>query len=518
MEPRPIRYTRRMTLLSLVVMLLPSALAQAEVPPPNRLVDWAAALEADTPGTRVGMIAEASGAAPLAIDVWDGVRWVRAREVFREADARVLIADLGQPTTSARLRSKDADRVRSLDWDLFTPVPEPRSDRRVVSRSVLPTELVAAGVVSRAEWGAAATECTSTEDDWYRMAIHHTAGGQTYGGTVEGTVRVLQSYSMSGGEYCDIPYQYLVGYDGTLYEGRPYGYTSGATGGGNNDGNVAVCFLGCYDSGGCSSPDAVTEEMMDHGQELVQTLVALHDIPSDTDSIRGHRDWPGNATACPGDWLYARLDELRADLLPTWAGTFSSQTFPLAYEGAVTLVEGETATGSITLVNSGSGSWTPGVTFLAPTPRDVASPFADASWVSTTRAATVGASTATGGAGSFSFALHAPDAPGEYTLTFGLVQEGVAWFADDGGPADDLLQVRVVVTAAPIEDTDTPVEDTDTDGSVDDPDRPATDGANALSPGERVALSALGCGCAATPPAPWLVGLGVALLVARRRR
>jgi hypothetical protein len=75
-----------MTLLSLIVMLLPSALARGEVPPPNRLVDWLAPLEAETPGTRVGMIAEASGAARLA-----------------------------------------ADRVRSLDWDLFIPVPEPRN-------------------------------------------------------------------------------------------------------------------------------------------------------------------------------------------------------------------------------------------------------------------------------------------------------------------------------------------------------------------------------------------------------
>ena len=67
------------------------------------------------------------------------------------------------------------------------------------------------------------------------MAIHHTAGSQTYGGTVEGSVRALQAYAFSTGEYCDIPYQFLVGYDGSLWEGRPYDYYSGATGGGNNE-------------------------------------------------------------------------------------------------------------------------------------------------------------------------------------------------------------------------------------------------------------------------------------------
>lgn len=306
------------------------ALAQAalpvDVPPEHRLTDWGAALRTGG-GERVAMIVEATDEGPLRVEVLDGARWKPLREVFQLEGTRVMVADLDARRTEIRLRSPDRDRIRSVDWDLFTPVRERRGPPRGERRASLPSELVAIGVVSRAGWGAADTTCTSTEDDWYRMAIHHTAGTQTYGGSVQGAVQVLQSYSMSGGEYCDIPYQFLVGYDGSLWEGRPYGYYSGATGD-NNDGNIAVCFLGCYHPSDCpnGAGDAVTEAMVDGGQLLVQTLAGLHAISSDSDAIRGHRDWPGNSTACPGDWLYDRLDDLREPLGPDWAATLVSSS------------------------------------------------------------------------------------------------------------------------------------------------------------------------------------------------
>jgi hypothetical protein len=121
-----------------------------------------------------------------------------------------------------------------------------------------------------------------------------------------------------GEGFCDVPYQFLVGYDGSLWEGRPYDYYSGATGGGNNDGNIAISFMGCYDGTACNvGPHPATDEMMDAANVLVQTLVAMHSIPSDSDSIRGHQNWPGNSTACPGNYILDRFDELLQPLDPT---------------------------------------------------------------------------------------------------------------------------------------------------------------------------------------------------------
>lgn len=280
-----------------------------------------------TGGSRVaGVVRWEDAEPPILLEARgrDGGRtgpWVPVEVTFRQPGLAVMVADLGGWWAGAELSTGLEVGWSSVAWEQLDPA-YPDAGRR--SRAAPPerrarrlrSELAAIGVISREEWGARSTQCTATEDDWYRMAIHHTAGNQTSGGTVQDAVQALQAYAMDSGEYCDIPYQFLVGYDGSLWEARPLTYYSGATGGGNNDGNIAVCFLGCYHPSDCPNGvgDAVTEAMMDGGQLLVQTLCGLEGIPSDADSIRGHRDWPDNATACPGDWLYARLDELRAPL------------------------------------------------------------------------------------------------------------------------------------------------------------------------------------------------------------
>ena len=64
------------------------------------------------------------------------------------------------------------------------------------------------------------------------MAIHHTAGHQDTNGSIQAQVQMLQAYFQDSLGYCDIAYQWLVGKDGSIWEGRPYGYYSAATGGG----------------------------------------------------------------------------------------------------------------------------------------------------------------------------------------------------------------------------------------------------------------------------------------------
>lgn len=474
-------------------MLLFASLALANpegpaVPPPHRLAGWDAPVRAPSPGTRVTMIVEARSEVPVTVEVADGGAWRQAIQTWHRGRVSVLVADLTEPRSFVHFRSSDAGRIVALDWDLFTPsTGEPRLASGAApppTAGVLPAELVAIGVTPRADWGADPTQCTSTEDDWYRMAIHHTAGSQTYGGTVQGAVQALQAYARGTGEYCDIPYQFLVGYDGSLWEGRPYDYYSGATGGGNNDGNIAVCFLGCYHPSDCAVSNAVTDAMMSSGQLLVQTLVGMHGIPSDTDSIRGHRDWPDNATACPGDWLYDRLDELRTPLGRAYAGTATA----LECDGGgatLSLQPDETGACTLSLANGGTASWSPTTTKLAPIPRDSASPLAAPTWLDAARITGVSATTAPGALGSFAFEIHAP-APGEYVLSLGVLEEGVTWFADDGGPADGALAVTVTVNDSGTE-TGTPTPD-------------SAEAASAAGvPGAAVPMDSFGCGCDSRP-------------------
>ncbi len=128
-----------------------------------------------------------------------------------------------------------------------------------------------------------------------------------------------------------------------------------------------------------------------------------------------------------------------------FAAEYVSQSFPLASEPFV-LAPGATSAGSIEMRNTGTEPWTPGMTFLGTTePRDVASPLAGPDWVSPSRPATVDRTVAPGETGRFSFTVQAPDAPGEYTQFFNLVQEDVAWFSS---PGDRQLEVRVQVMSA----------------------------------------------------------------------
>lgn len=493
------------------------------VPPPNRLAGWEAPVVTASKGTRVAMIVEARDPVPVVVEVADGSGWRRAERTWQRGRVSVHVAELSAPRAALRFRSPDAGRIVLVDWDLFTPsAGEPR--RAVTTGAppptpgVLPSELEAIGVTSRSAWGADATTCSTTEDDWYRMAIHHTAGSQTYGGSVQGAVQALQAYSLGTGEYCDIPYQFLVGYDGSLWEGRPYDYYSGATGGGNNDGNIAVCFLGCYHPTDCSTSHAVTDAMMEGGQLLVQTLAGLHSVASDEDSIRGHRDWPDNATACPGEWLYERLDELRAPLGPDFGATASALVCG-GGDGSLSLLSGETGSCSLSLLNVGAASWSPGLTKLAPIPRDGASVLAASSWLNATRVASVAAATAPGAVGSFTFDVYAP-AAGDYVLSLGLLEEGVTWFADDGGPADGAIAVTVSVRDP--EGGETGLGDSGTaadSGSLDSGSLGPAPPAPPRSPGSLVPLETLGCGCGVTTSGGPGVGLAalLALGLARAR-
>jgi MYXO-CTERM domain-containing protein len=131
---------------------------------------------------------------------------------------------------------------------------------------------------------------------------------------------------------------------------------------------------------------------------------------------------------------------------PDYRGAFKDQSFPLA-PTALTVHEGDVAKGFIELTNTGAKPWKAGTTKLAPIPRDKPSPFADASWLSPTRVSTVAADVAPGAVGRFDVALDAT-AVGDTEIGFGLVEEGVTWFADGllgGGPADGFLKVHLVV-------------------------------------------------------------------------
>jgi N-acetylmuramoyl-L-alanine amidase len=550
MVPSSGRWTPVLILVGIIASSVPAARAERDVVPERhderaaRAAIWRVepAWKVSTAewtaggGTRVAALLDVEDVGPEVRLEARGVSddgegpWLAMEETFRGPAQRVAVVDLGEswPGAQIRLATEDDVRVGDLAWELLLPrYPDAGRFARAEAQDppeielALASELDRIGVVSRAAWGARSTQCSSTEDDWYRMAIHHTAGAQTSGGSVQGAVRALQAYAMDSGGWCDIPYQMLVGYDGSLWEGRPLHLCSGATGGGQNDGNLAISFLGCYHPNSCPGgvSHTVTEEMIASAHLLTQTLVRLHDIPSNADSIRGHRDWPGNSTVCPGDYLYPRLDDLRADMA-WYAAEETARSFPDPGEAALQADVGESVEVWIEMRNTGGMTWEPGVTFLGTThERDSESPLYDPSWPSPGRAATVDAPVPPGAVGRFTFRVQAA-AAGDWQQSFGLVQEMLTWFGDapwGGGPGDDAVEVSLHVAS---DDPDDPGDPGDPD-DPDDPDVPG-DGGDDVTPGDpgtdSGAVLVGGCAVGQTPGrrAPggllWLLlGLGILL-------
>ena len=211
-----------------------------------------------------------------------------------------------------------------------------------------------------------------------------------------------------------------------------------------------------------------------------------------------------------------------AVVAPGYRGAFKGQSFPLS-PTALTVHEGDVATGYIELTNTGSQTWKAGTTKLAPIPRDQASPFADNSWLSPTRISTVAADVAPGAVGRFDVALDA-GAPGNTEIELGLVEESVTWFADaphGGGPADGFLKVHLIVVpaGAPLDagvpegdagGVGSPVTGDDGGGVSEGPDAGGSGGSNGATNGNSGGCSV---GASRGPAPPWTLGLGVMLAV-----
>ncbi|MEO8800226.1 MAG: CHAP domain-containing protein [Polyangiaceae bacterium] len=131
-----------------------------------------------------------------------------------------------------------------------------------------------------------------------------------------------------------------------------------------------------------------------------------------------------------------------------YAASYVAQSFPLATT-TLTMVEGQTIASYIELKNAGTKTWNSSTKIGTTMPRERDSALADSTWLAPNRLSAVSGTVAPGATYKFKFNLHAPDKVGTYDEHFGILQEGVAWFSDSGqgGPADDVLEVKVNVIA-----------------------------------------------------------------------
>ncbi len=225
-------------------------------------------------------------------------------------------------------------------------------------------------------------------------------------------------------------------------------------------------------------------------------------------------------------------------VVPSYAATFVSQSWPYASMPALTVKCGQSVVAKLVLKNAGGKSWD-GSTRLGTTmPRDRASIFSGSDWLAPDRAATSGA-VAPNADGTFTFSFHGPTGaacvPGTYHEFFGVVQEGAAWFSDSGqgGPPDNQLEALIDLVpgaAAPADlGEGKPADDAGTmPGGSDGGSTPAaddggttpggSDGGSTNGSGAQGGCSVAGPTSSDGPVLVFVLMLACALLVARARR
>lgn len=196
-------------------------------------------------------------------------------------------------------------------------------------------------VVTRAGWGAnesARCRGTTIDDETIAATVHHTAGSNNYSQAASpGIMRGMYDYHARTLGWCDIGYNAVVDKFGTIYEGRYGGLDKGVQGahvGGFNKGTFGISMMGNYDT------TQTTPAMINSVGEMIgwKAAVAGFDpqgknnyytngfsgskfsagTTANLPNIFAHRD--AHYNACPGQYGYAQMDNIRSIAAATSAG------------------------------------------------------------------------------------------------------------------------------------------------------------------------------------------------------
>ncbi|MCB9549854.1 MAG: N-acetylmuramoyl-L-alanine amidase [Myxococcales bacterium] len=237
-------------------------------------------------------------AAPVELTWSEGPAHVG--RVLAPAGATSLILEGGAGLRFLHLEFFDAlPPARPLARDL----PRATGGLGVLRQGMAPRDLV----IPREEWGARNPDLICNDvDSPYRISVHHTASPDSDGGDPARTVRQIQAFHIDSRGWCDIGYHFVVSQSGLVFEGRRDERRPAAHVANQNSGNVGICFIGNYEV--AEVPDA----QFAAGAAIMGWVRRTYGIPADRDVIRGHQEWPGQQTACPGGNLLRRLGELIA--------------------------------------------------------------------------------------------------------------------------------------------------------------------------------------------------------------
>jgi hypothetical protein len=175
------------------------------------------------------------------------------------------------------------------------------SDLRTTQQALAPSSLV----IPRSSWGAINPNkiCGSVVRP-YRMTIHHTYRPSGDGGDPAARMRGMQSYHINTNGWCDIGYHFVVAQSGRIYQGRSRSDRPGSHAGNQNHGNVGIAFIADF------TTQRPTETQLNAGARIVRWVHDKHGVALTRTAVKGHREWPGQSTSCPGTNMIEQIPNL----------------------------------------------------------------------------------------------------------------------------------------------------------------------------------------------------------------
>lgn len=160
-------------------------------------------------------------------------------------------------------------------------------------------------VTRRRDWGAIDPERICRDAAMpTRVSFHHTFMPGDDGDDPARSIRQIQAFHINERGWCDVGYHFLIAKNGEIFRGRGGANRPGAHVRGQNRGNIGVGFIGDF------TAEPPTTEQVESAVRLTRWIHTAFDIPLTRDAIRGHHEWPGQSTGCPGELMNGDVDRI----------------------------------------------------------------------------------------------------------------------------------------------------------------------------------------------------------------
>ena len=134
-----------------------------------------------------------------------------------------------------------------------------------------------------------------------KITLHHTGSSEplTEDNDPKAVLRGLYNWGAEEQNWWDVPYHFLIGLDGTIYEGRDSNFAGETNTSYDPRGHLQISVMGNYN---LQEP---TKEQIEAIAEMMAYAKKKYGLS--TDDIYGHDDWAN--TSCPGTYLRPYLDD-----------------------------------------------------------------------------------------------------------------------------------------------------------------------------------------------------------------